>query len=384
MATGSAVMLRIEKLVAGGDGLAFHEGKAVFVPLSLPGERISATITQEKKDFSQAEILEILEPSASRVAPPCGVYGSCGGCNLQHLAYERQLAEKARIVAEAFSRTAKIEAGMVVVRPSPPFEYRNRMQFHFTARKKLGLMRRSSSEVVEVQDCPVAFPTIRTWMAAKNGAPRAYQELKDFLIGKDRFIVFGHREELWLEGRNGKVVVEVAGEEIRFHIKGFFQSNLGLLDAFVPEAVEGLSGSLAADLYCGVGLFGRFLSKSFEKLVCVEHDPYALGLARANVPGRQHEYYAEAMEDWVMSSSARLAYDCVLVDPPRTGLAPAVKQWMARSRIPTIVYVSCDPVTLARDSGDLCRSGYRLVSLKAYDFYPQTSHIECHARFALA
>jgi 23S rRNA (uracil1939-C5)-methyltransferase len=378
-----AIKLRIEKLVAGGDGLAFQGGKAVFVPFALPGETVLARLSADKRDYAQAELVEVLEPSRHRVEPPCPVYGECGGCNLQHLAYSRQVEEKALIVAEAFARTAKVETGEIAAVPSLPFAYRNRMQLHFTQGKRVGLMKRSSSEIVEIPSCLVALRPIQDWIEARAGTKKAYTELEPYVLGKDRFLVFGYGGEIWIEGEKGLVEATVAGQAIRFHLRGFFQSNLYLLDYFVPDVVAGLSGGRAADLYCGVGLFGRFLSSSFQSLTCVEQNPYALELAKTNVPGKGHEFSSMAVEDWVRGESAGKPFDLVLVDPPRTGLAPAVREWLVRAKPATIVYVSCDPVTLARDSGTLARAGYELQRLKVFDFYPQTSHVECYARFVL-
>jgi 23S rRNA (uracil1939-C5)-methyltransferase len=383
MVESREVRLRIEKLIAGGDGLGFEEGKAVFVPFSLPGETVLARTLPGKRDFSRAELIQVLEPSSGRIVPPCPVYGECGGCNLQHLEYSGQLEAKSHIVAEAFSRTAHIEVETPPCAPSETFGYRNRMQLHFTRDKRIGLMRRSSTEVIAVDSCPVAELAIRTWIEANAGSSAAYPELSAKLGGTDRFLVFGYGDELWIEGKQDIVEVEVAGRAIRFHVKGFFQSNLGLLESLVSMATGGLSGALAADLYCGVGLFGSFLAPFFERLVCVEQNEHALELAKSNVPGAGCEFHAASMEDWVLSASAKQRFDLVLVDPPRTGLAPVVRSWLFCSRPATIVYVSCDPVTLARDSGELVRSGYELRELRAFDFYPQTSHVECYARFGL-
>jgi 23S rRNA (uracil1939-C5)-methyltransferase len=384
MPDSQPLKLRIEKLVAGGDGLAFHEGKAVFVPFALPGETVSATLSRTRKDFNQASLVEVLEPSRYRVAPSCPIYGSCGGCNLQHLAYARQVEEKALIVSEAFRRIGRIEREDIAAVPSLPFAYRNRVQLHFTAEGRLGFMRRSSSDLVEAAGCPVAVRSIQSWIEARTGSSRGYEELKPFVLGKDRFLVFGYGEEVWIEGERGIVEVRVSGEPIRFHLKGFFQSNLYLLDYFVPDALAGLSGAGAADLYCGVGLFGRFLARNFSRVTCVEHNPFALELAKANVPGKDNDFHALTVEDWIRTEGAKRRFDCVVVDPPRTGLSVPVREWLARSKPRALVYVSCDPVTLARDSGDLVRSGFVLESVKAFDFYPQTGHVECHARFTQA
>ena len=377
------VRLHIEKLVAGGDGLAFPDGKAVFVPFALPGETVLASIHPGKRDFAKADIVELLEPSPHRVEPPCPVYRECGGCNLMHLAYPRQVEEKALIVAEAFARTARIETGPVAAVPSLPFAYRNRMQLHLTPERRIGFMRRRSSEIVAVPTCEVALRPIRDWIEARAGGALSFDDLMPHVGGEGRFLVFGYGDKVWVEGGKGLVEVSVAGQGIRFHIGDFFQSNLHMLDSFVPDAVAGLSGDRAADLYCGVGLFGRFLTPAFRNLVCVEENPHALEIARANVPGKGHEFSALPVEEWVCGDSARRHFDLVLVDPPRTGLSPPVRGWLAAAKPTTIVYLSCDPVTLARDSAALVRAGYWLHSLRFFDFYPQTSHVECNARFIL-
>lgn len=380
----SGALLRIEKLVAGGDGLAFQDGKAVFVPFALPGELVRAEVAESRRDFASARLLEVLEPSPSRVEAPCPIYGACGGCNLQHLSYQGQSAAKAEIVAEAFRRVARLDPGPVPVVPSLPFAYRNRLQLHLTAEGQVGFMRRASNDVVAAPTCPIALRPVQAWIEERAGTSRAREELKAFIVGKDRFLAFGLGDKVHLEGRDGLLKATVAGETFAFHIKGFFQSNLHLLETFVPEVVEGLEGGTAADLFCGVGLFSRFLSRRFGKVVSVEQNPYAIELAKENAPGPRAERHALSVEDWSRSPSARQPFDCVLVDPPRVGLSAEVRAWLAARKPPLLVYVSCDPVTLARDAGDLVKAGYRLEFLKAYDFYPQTSHVECHARFRLA
>lgn len=375
------VELRIEKLVAGGSGLAFREGKAVFVPLALPGERILARLGPGKRDWAEASLLEVLEASPHRISPPCPIYGECGGCDLQHLAYPSQVTEKVSIVAESFRRMGKIDPGEIGALPSLPFSYRNRLQLHLTPQGRLGFMKASSSSVVEAASCPVAVRSVQAWIEERAGTARAAEELGPYIVGKDRFLVFGTEAGVMLEGRDGLVRVKVAGEEFSFPVKGFFQSNLYILEHFIPEVMAGLAGGLVADLYCGVGLFSRFLSRSFDRVIGVEQNPFAVEQARANLGGGRHEFHAQAVEDWTATASAAQGFDCVLVDPPRTGLSPVLRTWLTRTLPPLVVYVSCDPVTLARDAGDLVRAGYRLDHLKVYDFYPQTHHIECHARF---
>lgn len=381
------VDLKIEKLAVGGDGLAFPGGRAVFVPGTVPGETVRASLAEggeADRDWTSAELREVLEASPDRVEPPCPLYGICGGCSLQHIAYDRQVREKAEILRDCLARIGGLPVPDIDVIPSEPYSYRNRMQFHLARSGGIGLKRRAGTEVAETPTCPVADRPIRRWMEAREGRGRAREDLRSYLEGKDRFLVFadgrsGDDGRVYLEGRDGEVRVSVAGREIAFHVKGFFQSNLRALDALVPTVVEGLSGGRVADLYCGVGLFAAFLRGSFEDLVCVEHNPFALEYAHRNAAGRT-EYHALAVEEWVKSPSARKGFEAAVLDPPRSGLSPAVRDWLAAARIPSVSYVSCDPATLARDLRDLTGRGYRIESVRMHDFFPQTGHLETHVR----
>lgn len=383
--------LFVEKIVAGGAGLAFLEGRAVFVPFALPGERVSALVSEEGRDWLRAEIVDVLEPSPDRVEPVCPLYGICGGCNLQHMSYDRQLKAKSSIVSEAFRRIAGFDPGEVAVAASHPYGYRNRVQVHMTPEGKLGFMRRDSGDVVPLSSCPIADPAVNRWLEARARSQHPKRELLPFTGGADRFIVYGYSDEVFVEGRDREPSVPVAGDEILFSLKGFFQSNLGALSILVGETVAGddplvddgqaSPGSRAADLYCGVGLFGHFLARRHASVLCVESEARSVECARRNLPAGAGEFYAQPVETWVRGKRATGHFDLIVADPPRTGMAPEVLHWLAGVDAPELLYVSCDPATQARDTRALLASGWSLSSLKAYDFYPQTGHIECAARF---
>ena len=385
MTAGDSVELRIERLAAGGDGLGFIDGIACFVALAAPGDRVLARIRETRKDYCKADIARILEPAPTRAKPPCLYYGSCGGCSLMHLEYGAQLAAKRRIVADAFRRTGALpDAEEPAIRPSAPLGYRNRAQFHFGSGGALGYARRYSSDILPISACPILAEPLASWLA-ENAETKAFKLLGKALRGASRFVAFapgGSDGNTYLQGRDGELSLDVAGKRFGFHVEGFFQSNLSLLPALIDEACQGMQGARAADLYGGVGLFGAFLKERFDSLVCVEQDVRALGYACRNV-GKGADYAALSMEAWTASAQARSPFDYALVDPHRTGLAPAVRAWLLSSRPPCIGYVSCDPVSLARDSGELVRGGYRLERLTLFDFYPQTAHVESYARFIL-
>ncbi|HUX39455.1 MAG TPA: class I SAM-dependent RNA methyltransferase [Rectinemataceae bacterium] len=379
MAGDGRVTLDIEKLVAGGEGIAFHEGRAVFVPFVLPGERVEARIVEERRDYARAELLAVLAPSADRVDPECPLFGLCGGCGLQHAGYSAQLAAKQAFVREIFRRGAGFDPGLPRIVASKPYGYRNRVQFHLDGQGRVGYMKRDSEELVAVASCPIADPAIETWLAEHGGPLR--EELRPFIGNATRFIVYGAEGASYLEGRHRRVSVGVLGERIFFDIEAFFQSNLGILGELVEAALAGIEGGTAADLYAGVGLFGHFLAKGGARVVMVEQDARSLAEARKNVVGPVHQWHAQSVDEWCRGPGARARFDSLVVDPPRSGLSPALRSWILRSRPPQVSYVSCDPVTLARDAKELVAGGYRLDSLVLFDFYPQTGHVESLARF---
>jgi 23S rRNA (uracil1939-C5)-methyltransferase len=376
MVAGDSCELTIQHLVAGGDGLGFLDGLAVFVPLAAPGEVLSVRIRSIRRDYAKAEILELVEPSPQRIEPVCPLYGECGGCNLMHLSYEAQEAARLGIFMEAFRRAGIGAEGLppdLDLISSPPFGYRNRAQFHRGPGRTVGYARRSSNTIIAVQDCPILVQSLRDWLGTKG---------QEEQVGKSRFVAFGSPERVWVEGRDTEVQVEVGGKPFLFHIQGFFQSNLAILDQLVARVCADLSGARAADLYAGIGLFGSFLKDNFDRVVCVEQDIQAVGYACRNV-GRDADFAAADMEAWTASTQAKANYDYVVVDPPRTGLAPAVRSWLGRSRPPVVGYVSCDPVSLARDAAVLLASGYHIEQASIFDFYPQTGHVESYVRFCL-
>ncbi|MGD9939259.1 MAG: class I SAM-dependent RNA methyltransferase [Clostridia bacterium] len=383
--------MTIQTLVAGGDGLGFMDGLAVFVPLSAPGDVLSVRVREVRRDYAKAEILELIEASPQRVSPECPLYGECGGCNLMHLSYEAQSAARLGIFQEAFRRAGvllPVDVGMTI---SHPFGYRNRAQFHHAPKGGVGYARRSSNAVIPVQDCPILVKTLRDWLGAQEkgghvpGSIRSGGEVRHarpVQADRNRFVAFGDQSRVWVEGKDSEVQVQVAGKTFLFGIQGFFQSNLGMLEHLVASVCDGMSGARAADLYAGIGLFGAFLKDSFDRVVCVEQDMKAVGYACRNV-GRDADFAASGMEAWTSSAQAKAEYDYVVVDPPRSGLAPVVRSWLGTRKPPVIGYVSCDPVSLARDAAGLISSGYRIEQARIFDFYPQTGHVESYVRFCL-
>lgn len=380
------IILTVEKLASGGDGIAFLDGQAVFIPFSIPGEKIRCEIVAKTKDFIRAKPVDILEPSPFRVKPACPIFGICGGCNLQHIDYGEQLKFKVEAVCDSFRRTAKFELGVPRVKSGSPYGYRNRVQLHFTLDHGIGFMEAESAASVRAEGCPIAVSAIDTWLRRQNRKARPDKELRARIGQRDRFVLFAQDDRLYTEGVDPKAKAIVGKIEYTFPLRHFFQSNLEMAGALVDDAIEGISGETAVDLYSGAGLFAARLERQFKEVICVESDAVSLEAARGNLSAGSGRFIPTDVEVWAQSAAARsrrgeaARFDWVIADPPRSGLSPATREWLKKANIGGFSYVSCDHVTMARDIGDLTRAGWSIESLTLYDFYPQTGHIEALAR----
>ncbi len=380
--------LAVEKLVAGGDGLGFLDGKAVFVPGVLPGETARVRLVERRRDFDRAQLLEVRAVSPDRVSPACPVAGVCGGCDWMHISHERQLELKREILRESMRRAGGIEGGgmeygEIGIEKGPPLGYRNRAQIHRDREGRLGYMGARSVRIVPVEGCPIAVAPIDGLFRARG--TRGGGGNSHVPGSLDRFIVFSNGEWLASEGIDDdrELSIPVLGTPISLSVGCFFQGNLTVLDRLASFALEGLGGDTAADLYCGVGLFGGLLGARFKRITAVESSSLSVSFARRNIRGAESEFFPMTVEQWIVSGAARKPPDAVIVDPPRAGLGPEVRHHLCALKAPRLVYVSCNPVTLARDLGQLVRAGYALEGLRIFDFYPQTSHIETVARLSL-
>jgi len=365
-----AIEVTIERLVAGGEGLARREGKALFVPGVLPGERASVRLVESRKDFDRAALLDVLDPSPERVTPACALAGRCGGCDWLHVDHAAQLAHKRAIVRETLRRTGRIEREEPPLEPGPPWAYRNRVQLHRDPSGALGYHEAGGTRVVAAAVCPVAVGPINALLA--DPPPPSS-------IALDRFTVFGDGGWVACEGRDDERELEVivGRRGIRFAVGCFFQSNLAVLQHLVRDVTEAVGGGdAAADLYAGVGLFSSFLADRFARVIAVESSSRSSAFVARNAASPGVEAFPMTVEHWIAAGAPGGPFDAVIADPPRAGLGREVRAWLASAKPRTLIYVSCNPVTLARDLGELVRSGYVVDDLRLFDFYPQTSHVE--------
>ncbi|MEY2583552.1 MAG: hypothetical protein QOE09_3401 [Ilumatobacteraceae bacterium] len=383
----SSNVVRAEKMAAGGDAIAhIADGRVAFVRGALPGELVAIEVVQSKKDFVRGEVLDVLEPSADRVAPPCPFYAAgCGGCTWQHVAPPAQLGLKVAIVTEALIRTGKLIDPLVVAGSSvPPWEYRTTLRLA-TGVDHLGLRRRNSHDVVELEACPVSHPLLQDLLAVVHTRGTGEVSLRVGAATGERsaWIVEGDVELLGVPadvavGSDAQVHEVVAGTKLRISAASFFQSGSAaaeLLVGAVREACAELAeADTVIDAYGGIGLFASFIDA--RRVILVESSEIACADARANLAHRRASIVRSQVEQW----KPRRA-DLVIADPSRSGLGRQGVSVLASTQASRIVLVSCDPVSLARDAGLLRESGYDHVRSGVYDVFPQTHHIEVVTTF---
>ena len=341
-----AIELQIEDVAFGGNGVGRAEGKAVFVPFTIGGERVTARVVREKKNFAQAELRDVLQPSEHRVTPRCPYFGRCGGCSYQHMSYEHQLVVKQRQVEQSLRRIGRIaEPRVQPIIPSPrQYEYRNRVTVHAEDRT-IGYYRRDAHRLIDVECCPIAAPEVNAQLAdLRERRPRD-----------------GHYT---LRAHAGPRVFEQTNDEVA-------EAMAQLVERLLP------TGDVLIDAYCGAGFFTKRLSPRFARAFGIEWDRYAVAAAQENA--RPNETYIAADVDSQFDRQLHetgSAGTSVLVDPPATGLSATVRDSLLRHRPAAVVYVSCNPATLARDLGEL-QNRFSIMSVTPLDMFPQTAEIEC-------
>jgi len=428
------LQLTIQKAIYGGAGLghapeedAVRAGKAIFVPMTLPGEVVEIEVVQEKNQFASARLLRVVTPSADRIDARCQHYGVCGGCDYQHSNYAAQLNMKQAILQETLERAGlkKIQDTLpeIEVHASEPWEYRNRIRLHVAildGRAQLGYRRAQSNVLVPIRECPIGAQLLVRCALTLDSM--AYEDLAvlDVLSGTTEVEFFCNRDESALQvtliPRSADVPDEISLAALRSGLKervpelqllawqgdtggdgmqysvaeemyrvpqgAFFQVNRYLLAELLDTVTAGRTGKIAWDLYAGVGFFARVLAKKFEHTEAVESSFMATSLLGQNLDlceslgkHRVHKYETlQFLMQQVKKSAAKP--DLIVVDPPRAGLGAEVCKLIATSDAAEIVYLSCDPATMARDLVVLIQSGYRCDELHMFDMFPQTSHIE--------
>jgi 23S rRNA (uracil1939-C5)-methyltransferase len=416
--TSPLLEIRLDKFAYGGEAMGrLEDGRAVFVPFALPGETVRVRLAEEKRNFARGELVEVVVPSPQRIVPRCAHFGECGGCHYQNLSYENQLAAKTEILRDQLTRIGKIENPPVrPIVPSPgEWNYRNHVQFHLTEAGKLGFVsplpqgEGPGVRVISITECHLPenpinefwpqldfetdFPDDRISIRSGAGGdlmlviesddplpPEA-----DFEAGISAVHVFAGNPVVM--AGDDHLVIEVLGRPFKVSAASFFQVNTPMAAKMVEHVLDLLPEKMDTllDIYCGVGLFSAFAALRCQWLIGIEASPSACEDFAANLDEFDHvELYEAPAEDVLpalVMQIANLCHSYAIVDPPRAGLDKKVLDALASARPEAILYVSCDPSTLARDARRLIEHGYRLAQTTPFDLFPQTYHIESISLF---
>ncbi len=411
MSKPESIVLELTAMAHGGRALGRHHGQVIFVPYAIPGEVVEVEVVESSRHWAQARLVKVLEPSPHRVAPPCPYFGpeGCGGCQFQHIAYEAQVEFKRQVVVDQLARVGGLREVHVqeAIGAAEPWGYRNHAQFRITPEGRLGFLAANSHDVIPVQECLILDPLLdELWAALDIVWPQLHrvslrcgsatgdlmvvfelERYEDFDIEVDLpvscVLLLADGEPVVLIG-NSYLTEHVAGRDYRISAGSFFQVNTAgaeALVALVREYLAPAKDETLVDLYCGVGLFGLALAGDVARVVGVEADPGAAADFRVNAQEFDH---VELLEERAETALRHVegTVDLVVLDPPRSGAGPAVIEEIVRLSPRRVVYVSCDPATLARDARHLVGSGYQLRKVQPVDLFPQTYHIESVALFA--
>jgi len=424
--------LSIEKLVYGGNGLAHADGNTVFVPYVLPGEEVRASARKRQKKLLWADLLEVIFPAKERGQPKCPHFQKCGGCHYQHISAAEQLRLKKEILQETLSRLGGISwDGPIREHAAEPYGYRNRAQWAVRQGmpRALGYFLPESSVILPIDECPVLSPLLAETflklqdMSRAGTLPARVKEIEAFADSRDQKIALNVAFErfpkpaaeliaafhnalpqleslLLLDQKKNKfelagtgyLTQDAGGYQYRVSHLSFFQVNRLLIEDLLETVVANARGDLALDLYAGVGFFTLPLAKAFRKVVSVDANLAATRDLKANaeLAGVSIACYNEHVEEFLKKTKERP--ELVVLDPPRTGLGAQAAKHLAEIDAREIVYLSCDPSTLARDVAVLTDSArkpkeiaapsnrYEITEMHLFDLFPQTFHIETLVR----
>lgn len=396
--------VQLEVFTYGGEVMGrLPDGRAVFVPFGIPGERVRVHLLEEKRSFARAELLEVLEPSPQRIMPRCPHFGICGGCHYQHMPYPLQLEAKQAILADQLARIGGLREAPVQPTVSSPQEwyYRNNVQFHLSQEGKLGYQSMRTHTVLPIEVCFLPEEYINSiWpqleveplpglerIGLRQGSEEeallvlegSQVELPEFLVEElPVSAVYVTPDGPLLLAGSETIEIEVLGRKFIVSAESFFQVNTAQAAAMVEHILVHTplpTKATLLELYSGVGLFSAFLAPQVARLAAVESSPSSCRDFETNMDEFDNvELYEAGVEE--VLPYIDLQPDVILMDPPRTGLGSQVTGMLLRFDAPILVYVSCDPSTLARDAKALTAGGYTLEKITPFDLFPQTYHIE--------
>jgi len=385
------VQLKIEQLVHRGFGLARFQGKTIFIPSVLPGETVEAEIQREKTGFAYARLIRIIEPSRFRINPECPYFPACGGCQLAHIDYSHQITLKKEILRESLQRIGKFSSTEKILNPLPsssPLRYRTRVKLHLDD-GKIGFKGTNEQELVQIEDCLLICKELNASLPALKQLARKLVAGKERTIemdynpeSKEIFASISPKREMIYQYLKGRFEMVSVPHKALLRLASFVQVNPQQnknLQQIVSSLAESSGAKIALELFAGSGNLTFEIAKKIDSLVAVENNSYAIQLANLNMKesGIKNVQFQEQSAERYLNSAlkSRMKFDLIILDPPRTGARKEVEK-IIQLKPKTLIYVSCEPSTLARDLKSLINAGYQIEKIIPLDMFPQTYHIE--------
>ena len=381
------VELIIERLTNLGKGVGRVDGWVVMVPFVAPGELVKARVFRNFKNYSDADLVEVIESSPDRVNPRCSLFTNCGGCQYQHLSYKRQLIEKTKHVEELMQKLGEIDFPVSLAHGSPrEYNYRSKITPHYNrpqsdGKQPVGFLKYGRrNQIIDVKNCPIATDAINAALPAARDNIRRLTGKKrrqrgGTLLMRDVLEGVVNEPQQIVSERVGKITFQFKAGE-------FFQNNPFILPQLVEYVASEASSEGARyliDDYCGVGLFSLSVANSFEEVAGVEISEQAVCWAKANsrISDIRNVRFVIGKAEGIFEGLQFPAQETALIiDPPRKGCDECFRHQLLQFSPKRLIYVSCDPATQARDVKDFIEGGYKITQIQPFDLFPHTRHIE--------
>lgn len=382
---GTELRLTVQDFADQGEGFARHDGKAVFISGGIPGEEVAAEIVLERRHRILARVVEVFSPSPYRISPQCPLFGTCSGCQWQHISYERQLEIKQDLIRKHFGRYFDIQKLPVSpVFPGPPWHYRNHNRYTIRSGGNLGFVQKGTYRFIPVERCLIAHEMINELVGKLRGHYLGTTQLSVRVgINTGQYLIQPRLEPSEIPIPTGQPYYEeeLLGRRFRVSAASFFQVNTYQAERIVEtvrEMMEFSGEELVIDAYAGVGTLGVLMAPFAARVICIEESAAAAADAQVNIRGISNLEYIQGKTEHVLPE-LKAACSAVILDPPRSGCQKEALEAVIKLGPQRVVYVSCNPDTLARDLAVLREGGYSLERLQPIDMFPQTYHVECVA-----
>ncbi|GAQ94815.1 23S rRNA (uracil1939-C5)-methyltransferase [Thermodesulfovibrio aggregans] len=367
-----------------GEAIGKHDGKVIFVPYGIPGETVKVRIIKDEGDYLRGEIVDIVKPSFFRENPPCKIFGICGGCSFQHVAYSYQVKLKEIVVMEQLKRIGGFENPEdftnLTIKAENPYNYRNRADFSINRQRLLGFRMRGSHRFIHVEYCHIMHHKINELLNILQGKTpkrKTHNVTIRYGVNTGKWLIQPEMEVEEIETGQKFYTEKILEREFLISAPSFFQVNTYQAEKLIKAVLNYITEEdrVVIDAYAGVGTFTVYIAEKVNRVIAIEESRSSYKDAQINIKGFDNiSYLCEKTEEALHKHS--IDADAIVLDPPRIGCTKEVIEAIAEKRISKVIYVSCEPSTLARDLKIFREKGYKLIEVQPVDMFPQTYHIE--------